>query len=57
MEVATNIIMAIRRHPDPCRACAVVEDIMARISTDEDLEAIKAVYAKDLAIMKGEETV
>ena len=54
MEVATKIIMSIRRHPDPCRACAVVEDIMARISDGEDPEAIKAVYAEDLAIMKGE---
>lgn len=56
MEAATNIIMALRRHPDPCRACAVVEDIMARISAGEDPEAIKALYAEDLAIMKGERT-
>ena len=56
MEAATNIIMAIRRHPDPYRAYTVMEDIMARISAGEDVEAIKALYAEDLAIMKGERT-
>ena len=50
----TAIIMAARRHPDPDRAHAVLQDIMARLSAGEDPESIKALYAEDLAIMRGE---
>ena len=46
------IIMALRRHPAPYRAYAVIEDIMARISAGEDLEVIEAMYAEDLTVMK-----
>lgn len=48
------IITATRRHPDPQRAHAVLQDIMHRISSGDDLEAIKAMYAEDLSIMRGE---
>ena len=48
------IITATRRHPDPQRAHAVLQDIMHRISSGEDPEAIKAMYAEDLSIMRGE---
>lgn len=53
-KVETAIIMAARRHPDTHRAHAVLQDIMARLSAGEDPEAIKALYAEDLAIMRGE---
>lgn len=51
---AIEIIRAIHRHPDPQRAHAVLQDIMHRISSGDDLEAIKAMYAEDLSIMRGE---
>jgi hypothetical protein len=50
----TAIITATRRHPDPDRAHAVIRDIMQRISSGEDLEAIEAIYTEDLFIMRGE---
>ena len=50
----TAIITATRRHPDPDRAHAVIRDIMQRISSGEDLEAIESMYAEDLSVMRGE---
>lgn len=52
-KIAAAIIQAIRRHPDQDRAQTVVMDIIHRISSGEDLEAIAARYTEDLAIMKG----
>lgn len=51
---AVGIIQAIHRHPDPQRAHAVLQDIMHRISSGEDLKTIEAMYAVDLSIMRGE---
>lgn len=52
-KITAAIIQAIHRHPDPERACGVLEDIMQRMGAGEDLETIEAMYAEDLAIMKG----
>ena len=48
-----EILRRIRNHPEPERAIFVVLDILSRISSGEDLEAIEAVYKDDLSIMKG----
>lgn len=48
-----EILHRIRRHPDPERACGVLENIMQRMGAGENLETIEAMYAEDLAIMKG----
>ena len=52
-KITAAIIKAIHRHPDPERACGVLEDIMQRMGAGEDLETIEAMYAEDLTIMKG----
>ena len=52
-KIAAAIIQAIRRHPDQDRAQAVIMDVIHCISTGEDLEVIEAMYAEDLAIMRG----
>lgn len=52
-KITAAIIQAIHRHPDPERACGVLENIMQRMGAGEDLETIEAMYAEDLAVMKG----
>lgn len=48
---AAAIIQAIRGHPDPERACTVLEDITQRMAAGEDPETIRAMYAEDLAFL------
>lgn len=52
-KVFVEILRRLRNHPDPERAYFVVIDILSRIAAGEDLEAIEARYAADLAVMKG----
>jgi len=48
---AAVLILAIHRHPDPERACAMLEDITQRMAAGEDPEIIRAMYAEDLAFL------
>lgn len=50
---AIEIIRAIHRHPEPERAHTIVVDIMQRLSNGEDTAVIEAMYAKDIAAMRG----
>ena len=48
---AAVLILAIHRHPDPERACAMLEDITQRMAAGEDPETIRAIHREDLATL------